>query len=158
MGLNPLQRTCLVRATKTVYFMPLGNEARDKFLDEKNGTFHIFRGELGLLFPFYQWKLHNALVCSLFDTQILSDYVTSKFSVCGCCGFHHRSYLQRECSLTTGSFKEIISAIILSTERNLELALDTPRLNSQDKVNLFAPGCPPLICETHSPVQGALPI
>lgn len=80
--------------------MPLGNEDRDKFLNEKNGTFHIIRGELGLLFSFYQWKLHDALVCSLFDTQFLSDYVTSKFSVCGCCGFHHRSHLQRKCSLS----------------------------------------------------------
>lgn len=127
MGLNQLQRTCLERATKMVDFMPLGNEARDKFLNEKNGTFHIFRGELGPLFPFYQWKLHDALVCSLFDTQILSDYVTSKFSVCGCCGFHHRSYLQRECSLTTGSLKEIIGAIILSTERNLEVGTRYPK-------------------------------
>lgn len=127
MSLNPLQRTCLVRDTKTVDFMPLGNEARDKFLNEKNGTSHIFRGELGPLFPFYQRKLHDALVCSLFDTQILSDYVTSKFSVCGCCGFHHRSYLQRECSLSTCSLKEFIGVIILSTERDLEVGTRYPK-------------------------------
>ena len=54
--------------------MPLGNEDRDKFLNEKNGTFHIIGGELGPLFPFYQWKLHNALVGSLL---ILRFYQTT---------------------------------------------------------------------------------